>query len=344
MEQLANDRDHVYSSLAQGWLRSYSALVLTPMELHEASAADAVPVPSVSPTDPSVPPAYRQKFRRLYEAYYTTLTRRVTREHARLQDQEQRNRDAYIRFGEVFDDRQATFERQSRELRAMVECWQSVAGSLQVVLPELPDSQHGQLAPRLGVNLDARSTLAEISARMEKEYASGKSPWQDEETRQFYTDLCDLRAHVPANRLGSATAGPTEVEEAETGEESATAAAPADEKESASVQSVLDRLPTLASRTMVDEAAIELAFQSKMNVRKKLAQRLLAAPKQRWDLLPYYARLIATLQPYVAGLAEQVLDSVRQKFRQVYQNRKVDRQQRGQVCGMVDPLARGIFG
>lgn len=321
---MAQDRDHIYVSLMQGVLRSYGSILLAPVPEHDAgqpwTAGDAA---AAAPG--LVSEEWQNKFRRLFEAYYVTLVRHVTRLHASLQKQAQRNRDAYIRHGEVFEDRQATFERQAKETKALMESTQAISVMLHVHAPDLPDPQN-EPAQKQGVLLGAKSTFAEISARTEQEFASGKSPWEDEETRNFYTDLCDLRAHVPPSLLAGDAQG-DDAKKAET-------------EELSSLSSLLDRLPLLGNRETVDELAIELAFYMKPAMRKRLVERLLSVPKQRWDLLPYYARLIATLHPYMPLLVDSVVEQVDQRLRRMGPRSKVDAQTRGQAIVYLGELTK----
>lgn len=307
-KMLSQDRDLVYTSVAQAILRSYGSLLLVPMETHEAGQP-GVPMGKLA-EDAVISEAQSLKFRKLFEAYYAMLARRAQREHERLQEQEQRNSDAYIRSGVVFDDRQSAFERRVSDVHTMIEAMHAMAASLQVELPELRESDKDPSAPRFGVNLEATSTLAEMSAKMEQEYASGKSPWEDEEMRKFYKDLCPLNELLPASVLEAAAVSSDET----------------DARVQQSLQHSLDRLPTMCNQGTVDDVAIELGFQLKSMSARRLSAPLLHVPKHRWDMLPYYARLIATLQPYRPGLAEAVVEHLNQKLRQQQSFRKPDRQ------------------
>lgn len=317
----------MYVSLVQGILRSFGSILLASVPEHEAgqpwgTAQDSGPVPQAP-----VPEEWQTKFRRLFETYYVTLTRHVSRLHASLQKQAQRNRDAYIRHGEVFEDRQATFERQAKDTKTLMESAQTIATMLHVHGLHLPDPD-SEPVPKQGVLLGAKSTLAEMSARTEQEFASGKSPWEDEETRNFYTDLCDLHAHVPPSLLAGGAQG-DDVKKM-----------PAETEEWSSLSSLLDRLPLLGNRAMVDELAIELALYMKPTARKRLVERLLSVPKQRWDLLPYYARLLATLHPHMPMLVESVVEQVDQRLRRMGPRSKVDAQTRGQCIVYLGELTK----
>ena len=133
------------------------------------------------------------------------------------------------------------------DVHTMIEAMHAMAASLQVELPELRESDKDPSAPRFGVNLEATSTLAEMSAKMEQEYASGKSPWEDEEMRKFYKDLCPLDELLPASVLEAAAASSDET----------------DARVQQSLQHSLDRLPTMCNQGTVDDVAIELGFQLK---------------------------------------------------------------------------------
>lgn len=299
-EMLAQDRDLVYMSVAQAILRAYGATLVLPVAEHEAGQpADRV---GEAPPGTIVSEEQSAKFRKLFEAYFAAVAKRVKREAERLREQEQRNNDAYVRSGLVFDDRQAAFERRAREVQTMMETMHGIASALQVTVPAMPvgDAKHD--AQRRGVNLEATSTLAEMTAKMEQEYASGKSPWEDDEMRKFYKDVCDLRERLPLAVL--------ECEPR------------ADEP----LPAVLDSLPTLCNRTMVDDMAVTLGQCLRALSVKRLVGPLVGAPKHRWDLPPYYARLIATLQPFRPGLAEAVVDHVDHKLRQQQAFKRPDRQ------------------
>lgn len=265
--------------------------------------------------------ALQTKFRKLFETYYMTLVRRVQRDHERLLEQENRNRDAYIRSGEVFDDRQAFFEKRTKEHEKFVDTTRSMAELLAVPMPQLAENNQAPTS-RLGVNLDAKSTIAEMGARVEQELASGKSPWEDEETRAFYTDLCDLRNCVPASLLGedrrceTRRDGETDKTEKEgsegaPGPGSGSVPTPYDiEDASGALATLLARLPDLTNRSMMDEAAVELALKNSRGMRTRLVRQLLAVPRERWDLLPYYARLVATLTPHMPDVGLGVINGV----------------------------------
>ncbi|KAI9597993.1 armadillo-type protein [Syncephalis fuscata] len=84
---------------------------------------------------------------------------------------------------------------------------------------------------------------------------------------------------------------------------------------SAKLDSLLARLPTMNNRELIDRAAIDFCFLNTKGSRKRLAQALYNVPRTRLDLLPYYARLVATLHPYMPEISELVLGGLESEFR-----------------------------
>ncbi|WFD45317.1 mRNA decay protein [Malassezia psittaci] len=343
--------DHLYGILRN---LSFGSYLVAPMALHEAGDTKEPGNPdATSFSSVLVTPSMQTRLRKLFETYYLTLVRRIEKARAHLQNQHERNRDAYIRSGEVFEDRQHRFERHTQEVDRQLDAAKFIAEALAVKMP-MPDFASATSKPtsKVGVNLDRKSVIAEMGAKVEMELASDQSPWEDEETRSFYTDLVDLATQVPLHWHSSAedneskhsvaqesldlarsSAGVSTVSrsasETQAQPTSANANDPHDDLEAGAipvqVHSVLARLTTLASRQMIDEAAKEIVpvLQTRAT-RNRLVRHLLNAPKERRDLLPYYARLIATLHPYVAEVSHGVLAGLDTEFRQLQRRRASD--------------------
>ena len=71
------------------------------------------------------------------------------------------------------------------------------------------------------------------------------------------------------------------------------------------------RLPTCINRDFIDKAATEFCMQlnTKGN-RKKLVKALLGVNRNRLDLLPFYARLVATLNPCLPDIGPDLVEAV----------------------------------
>lgn len=93
------------------------------------------------------------------------------------------------------------------------------------------------------------------------------------------------------------------------------------------LDALLGRLPNALNRTTIDQIAVEFCYLNNKGARRKLAKALLSVPRQRLDLLPYYARLMAILKPYMPDVITTVSDSLDSDFH---------RQQRKRDVGFID--------
>eukprot|EP00842_Homolaphlyctis_polyrhiza_P002048 jgi/Hompol1/2844/HPOL_003035-RA len=75
----------------------------------------------------------------------------------------------------------------------------------------------------------------------------------------------------------------------------------------AALETVLARLQNAVNRDTIDQLAVEFAFLNNKGSRKHLVQTLVGVSRQRLDLLPYFARMIATLNPYMPDIGSAVL-------------------------------------
>jgi regulator of nonsense transcripts 2 len=81
----------------------------------------------------------RDRFKRLCDGYYGNVSKKLIKEHVvsltrrslrlllthekRLQDQDQRNHEAYIKSGEIFEDRQQAYEKLAKgHEKLMMSC------------------------------------------------------------------------------------------------------------------------------------------------------------------------------------------------------------------------------
>ncbi|KAJ3089612.1 hypothetical protein HK102_005928 [Quaeritorhiza haematococci] len=90
-------------------------------------------------------------------------------------------------------------------------------------------------------------------------------------------------------------------------------------KVGSTAQAVLDsllltRLPNALNRDAVDQIAVEYCYVNSKGSRKRLVRTLLAVSRQRLDLLPYYSRLIATLNVYMPEIGTAVVDALEREF------------------------------
>ena len=104
----------------------------------------------------------------------------------------------------------------------------------------------------------------------------------------------------------------------------------------------LSKLPNCVNREMIDSAATEFCMQfNTKNNRKKLVKCLYSVHRNRQDLLPFYARMVATLNPCMPDIAVQLGQYLKQEFR--WQLRKKDQmkiESKLKVCRFVGELVK----
>ncbi len=359
---LATDKDHANVPLLISLLKGLGQSLLSPaasftkdddsLLADRASGAltigDAVDMPAIAALDPAsaplVTPDMQAKFRKLFETYFQTLARRVVKEHQRLQDQDRKNHEAYIRSGEIFEDRQQNYERMTKSFERVREWARILSDLLGVDMPDLESSASATTAVGLGVNLESKSAFE----RADEEFASDQSPWEDQDSQKFYEDLLDLGDIIPPSILAQTTgisaassANPDKHDAGEDGanraeEEKASTAASTPQLDAdagdeamnagpaAQLATLMAKLPDMTNRSMIDSAAVDFAFIATKPARRKLVKHLASLPRNRIDLAPYYARLAATLSRYMPDIGAGLTALLEDEFRYLQRKKNAD--------------------
>lgn len=364
--QLSSDRDHINVPTLITLLKAFGPNLLGPASSKDGVTTEGQERASTETVllDVGIAP----RFRKLCETYFSTLCKRIVRDHERLQEQDRRNDEAYIKSGEIFEDRQQNYEKMTKAFEKVVEGGKALSELLSVDMPRLVDSSKPAGAG-LGINMDNSSSLR--GDQYEQEFATGKSPWEDEDTRRFYEDVVDLKDIIPPSILGKAGAAGDKVadvpaldggdgdevleavieddaasthsspvlEQQELGSTSRrpsattspllTAGKDASEGQlqagpAAQLSALLARLPDLSSRSLIDSAAVDFALLNSKAARKRLIKHLGSIPRNRSDLIPYYARLVATLSPYMPDISKGLIEILIDEFKYLQRKRMAD--------------------
>ncbi|GAA98251.1 uncharacterized protein L969DRAFT_342336 [Mixia osmundae IAM 14324] len=322
---LTADKDALVASIP---LAVSFAKHLSPLYLSTAPEEDAGSV---------VQPAEKAKFRQLLSAYYDALSKRSVKEHTHLLQTDQRNHDAYIRSGEIFEDRAQVYEKLSRNWEKLWAGVQSLSETLALPLPTLP--------PLPSAVIPGGSLISDGTARTEGVYETSGSVWLDEEEKRFYVDLLDLSLEVPASLLGVAkedtkpdtTTLPdidAPVRSDDLTEEElqkdyvepslGTADEPLPAGPSAQLTALLARLPEMSSVETIDRAAVEFAGLNSKAARNRLVKALFSFNRKRLDLIPFYSRLVATLNVYMPDVGANLLSLLDDEFRYLAKRKNIE--------------------
>lgn len=360
---LGHDREHANLPLAVLFVKSFSFDILGVKGAAEggrkAVEADGNTTEAEAPNggseDVEAPTALDQpliderlqnRFKNILIRYIEDVKAHVVRDQKSLSNQSRRNAEAYVKSGEIFEDRQANFEKQSKAHEKLVANTQVLCDTLGIDMPDLAEKEASDTATANSIGLVKAGEYL-------KGQGDGAGIWEDEDERRFYENLVDLRGRVPSILLEDSKkkkpdgddsitrkeAG-AEGEETQmaanaegpktTATESATEAAD-DQSTSivnktvgAQVDALLVHLPELQTKDMVDDMALQFCFLNSKASRNRLVKALQDIPKGRSDLLPLYSRLIATLGQYMPDVVQGLISYLDDEFRSLQRRKSKD--------------------
>ncbi|KAF4340345.1 regulator of nonsense transcripts 2 [Fusarium beomiforme] len=281
---------------------------------------------------PFTEPEMRERFRSILKKYFDDVKGHITRDQKSIQSQARRNAEAYVKSGEVFEDRQANYEKQVKAQERLVANAQVIADAIGAEMPDLKDSDDSFAASNGSIGLVKTGDYL-------RSMGDGAGIWEDEDERRFYENLVDLKGKVPAILLEDGKKKKTDTDEqvgkkvdpVEASEAPKTAETADDQSTSianrtigAQVDALLARLPELTNKDIVDQTAIDFCFLNSKASRNRLVKALTEVPKGRSDLLPSWSRLVATLGRYMPDVPKGLVDYLDAEFRSLQRRKEKD--------------------
>lgn len=325
-ELTSHDPGHANLPMIVSWVKAFS------WDLLSKHTGDA----DVAPTDPPMAEdAMQQRFKNVLIQYFTAAKPHLLREQSNLQAQSKRNAEAYVRSGEIFEDRQANFERQSKAQDKFVSNMQVLADNLDLEMPDLREKEANILANDGNIGLVK-------TAEYLRGVGDGPGIWEDEEERRFYENLVDLKDRVPGILLEDGKkkkADGTDEQVGKKAEDAPAMAEPevkgdvdgsdqstaiANKTVGAQVDGLLAKLPDLTSKDLVDQLAMDFCFVNSKASRNRLIRAVQEVPKGRSDLLPLYSRLIATLGKHLTDVSQGLVQHLDEEFRSLQRRKQKD--------------------
>lgn len=284
---------------------------------------------------PLVAAELRERFRNILKKYFEDVKAHVLKDQKAIQSQARRNAEVYVKSGEVFEDRQSNYEKQVKGQERLVANAQVLADAVGAEMPDLKDSE------------DSNTVNNSIGLVKTEEYlrsmGEGAGIWEDEDERRFYENLVDLQGKVPAILLEDGKKKKTDADEV-IGKKPDVVDAPEPPKQDpaedlsisianksigAQVDAILSRLPELTNKDIIDQMAIDFCFLNSKASRNRLIKALTEIPKGRSDLLPCWARLVATLGRYMPDVPKGLVEYLDAEFRSL--QRRKEKEFLGQV-------------
>lgn len=279
----------------------------------------------------------QQRFRNILDKYFEDVKLQIVRDNKSITAQGRRNAEAYVKSGEVFEDRQANYDKQLKSQEKLIANAQVLCDALEnQEMPDLKEKDLPDGAVSAGIGLVKTGEYL-------RGQADGAGIWEDDEERRFYENLIDLQDRVPGVLLEDAkkkrTEGDEQVgrrmdtqDELKDPQEKSTPNAISEDQSTAianktvgaQVDALLARLPELQNKEQTDQAAMDFCFLNSKASRNRLIKAVQEVPKGRSDLLPSYSRLVATLGKYMPDISHGLVSHLDEEFRSLQRRKQKD--------------------
>ena len=306
----------------------------------QSSAEEDCAATTATPDTPFTSPELQQRFRNVLDRYFEDLKGHLVRDQKAITAQARRNAEAYVKSGEVFEDRQANHEKQLKAHEKLLADAQTLCDALEgQEMPDLKEKDAQDFTSGSGIGLVKTEEYL-------RGQAEGAGIWQDEEERRFYENLIDVHERVPGvlladpkkkksegdEQVGKQVEAASSTNDALHSPDKVSSGSAADDQSTsipnktvgAQVDALLARLPEFQNKEMVDQAAIDFCFLNSKASRNRLGKALQDIPKGRSDLLPFYSRLIATLGKYMPDIIHGVVSYLDDEFRSLQRRKQKD--------------------
>lgn len=279
----------------------------------------------------------QQRFKNILHKYFEDLKTHIIRDNKTITAQGRRNAEAYVKSGEVFEDRQANFDKQLKSQEKLMANAQVLCDALEnQEMPDLKEVDAPDAVVTAGIGLVKTGEYL-------RGQADGAGIWEDDEERRFYENMIDLRDRVPGILLEDAKKKKPEVDEqvgkrietngeAKDSPEKPVPGTASDDQSTAianktvgaQVDALLARLPELQNKDQIDQAAMDFCFLNSKASRNRLIKAVEEIPKGRSDLLPSYSRLVATLGKYMPDISQGLVTHLDEEFRSLQRRKQKD--------------------
>lgn len=346
-DMLGHDREHVNLPLVVIFVKSFAWDILASKPTQDGRktvAEDGSTVTAAEETDadsngtqdpPLCASDMQQRFKNILGRYFQDVKAHIVRDQKHLTAQGRRNAEAYVKSGEVFEDRQTNFEKQTKSHEKLVSNAQVLADALGVDMPDLSEKESNNAGGDGGIGLVKTGEYL-------RGQGDGAGIWEDEEERRFYENLIDLKDRVPGilledgkkkksdgddqvgKRVEEIAEAKLEAAEPKSAEGDDQSTAIANKTVGAQVDALLAQLVDLTNKDQVDQFAIDFCFLNSKASRNRLVRAIQDIPKGRTDLLPLYSRLVATLGKHLIDVPQALIAYLDEEFRSLQRRKSKD--------------------
>jgi len=332
-ELTAQDSQHANLPMLVQYIKTFSWDILgkkTQSTEEEATEGDDAPLLDAN---------MQERFKNVLTQYFESAVPHLKKDQTALNNQSRRNAEAYVRSGEIFEDRQANYEKQVKAQEKFVANVQFLADALDLDMPDLKEKD--------AIPTATDSTIGLVKAG---EYIRGDGDgpgiWEDEDEKRFYENIIDLKDRVPGILLDEPKKKKAEDEQVGKRNDEIVEIKPiteqpvtnevkepdADDQSTAitnrtvgaQVDAILARLPQVTSKEAIDEIAYDFCFVNSKASRNRLVKVVQEIPRGRSDLLPLYSRLVTTLGKYMTDVSQGLVSYLDEEFRSLQRRKQKD--------------------
>ena len=336
-EILDHDGQHVNLSMVASFMKTFAWDLLG-----KRSASEEIQ--NSAEDQPMADANMRERFRNVLTRYYEGAKLHLIRDQASLEAQSKRNAEAYVRSGEIFEDRQANYDKMVKTQERFISNMNTLSETLGLEMPDLKKED------ATGAASDGAIGLVKTGEYLRGE-GEGPGIWEDEEERRFYENIIDLKDRVPTILLEDAKKKKGDGEEQVGKKIDEGASKNADLEETpdihtetqpkddpagdqsmsiankttgAQVDALLARLPDITTKDTADQLAHDFCYLNSKASRKRLLKTVQDVPRSRSDLLPFYSRMVTTLGKYMPDITLGLVSHLDEEFRSLQRRKQKD--------------------
>ncbi|EGF76682.1 hypothetical protein BATDEDRAFT_14596, partial [Batrachochytrium dendrobatidis JAM81] len=306
------DKTHLNISICVAFVKFFSICIIDSKHLQSEETADQDnhDQSTTMILDSLIPSHYRTSISKILNSYFDSAAFHLIRDHQHVKRLEKITSDCFIARGEIYEDKQDAYDKTVKVYQKLRTSVETLSTYLKRDMPELAEDDD---AARSGMNI----IMSGGKSIRDEKFKTGI--WEDEESKLFYDNILDLKNQVPAILLGIRPKDDKPSEDtvsksddnAPTEDQDNPISPTTHEHEEKKVESasfnatlitIFSRMLNAVNKETIDQIAVEFAFQNNRGSRRKMVETLLALSYQRLDLIPYYSRLIATLNPYMPDI------------------------------------------
>eukprot|EP00039_Didymoeca_costata_P008053 m.107377 g.107377 ORF g.107377 m.107377 type:complete len:1229 (-) comp13926_c0_seq3:2125-5811(-) len=283
--------------------------------------------------------------------YYKSLAAQLTKDHVAWQRMKKKNEIAIELKGELHPDKQAEADARTKAYEKLLSNTTTLSDILDQDMPELPEEEEDEMTST-SIDISNPFRVAEADGTTSHLWEDGETQGFYENLTDLRAHVPEMLFRVkttdppPADGGDEAKAeseeskvqdseekdeaeevldeNDNEEEDENDGEQGDDIAPLPEEGDEAWSEGLaptdpmlilLERLPTCVNRKSIDQLAIDFCALNNKSNRKRLALALFKVKRTRLDLVPFYARLVATLDPGYPDLAEDLVSHLQGEFR-----------------------------